>query len=538
MKHNFLSRICSVMLVFSMIFALVACGNEDKTTSTSEKSSESTAESSTQQSTSVEEEKPAEREHVELVMYNSINVMYQGIDETMEAVNAYLKEKLNTTLDVHYYTSKDYKSTIGTIFSSGTYMDIVLTGCSTLPFNENATRNAFVALDEYIDEYLPGTKAQLQESSWDAFTINDHVYGVPIARDSTTRYNFQANQTLMDDLGITFPETYRTFFDLEEFFYEAKKLRDAKYPEKSSQPLMKGLNSTLAAYYSYDELTKGVGTNIPGLSGFAGMGDGEKVFCPYLTDEYRTYAKFRNQLVKDNIIAFDSKNYDPDQVLKKNGDFLGETSVGTVYVDEDVFAPYYKTSFHPAQESFATTAGVQYGGFGIPATSKHVERALEVIELLNTDPYLATMMRFGPEGIGWSDENNDGVIELLGANTEKSAKNRYMYYFYGWNLGGLLVTKVPPTYPANFTELLKEMNDAGTPSPNLGFVLNTAPVANEIAACSNVIAEYDGVLQTGQDDNVDKLVDEFVDKLKANGIEKILEEAQTQLDTWRTAQGK
>lgn len=538
MKHNFLSKICSIMLVFSMIFALAACGNENKNAGTSENSSESTAESSSQQSTSAEEEKPAEREHVELVVYNLINVMYTGIDETMEAVNEYLKEKLNTTLDVHYYTTKDYKSTIGTIFSSGTYMDIVLTGVAALPFTENASRNAFVPLEEYIDEYLPGTKAQLQENTWDAFTVNGHVYGIPIFRDFTTRYNFQANQTLMDDLGITFPETYRTVFDMEEFFYEAKKLRDAKYPEKASQPIMKGLTATLNAYYSYDEITKGVATNIPGLSGFAGMGDGEKVFCPYLTEEYRTYAKFRNQLVKDNIIAFDSKNYDPDQVLKKNGDFLGEMSVGTVYVDEDVFAPYYKTSFHPAQESFATTTAVQHGGFAIPATSKHVERALEVIELINTDTYLATLMRFGPEGIGWSDENNDGVIELLGANTEATAKNRFMYYFYGWSIGGLLVTKVPPTYPANFTELLKEMNDNGTLSLNLGFVLDTAPIANEIAACSNVIAEYDGVLQTGQDDNVDALVDQFVDKLKANGIEKILTEAQTQLDAWRAAQGK
>ena len=80
-----------------------------------------------------------------------------------------------------------------------------------------------------------------------------------------------------------------------------------------------------------------------------------------------------------------------------------------------------------------------------------------------------------------------------------------------------------------------DFNKTGTPSDNVGFVLDTTNITNEIAACSNVISEFDGTLSKGQNDNVDELVDEFVAKLEANGSQKIVDEAQAQLDAWKAA---
>lgn len=73
---------------------------------------------------------------------------------------------------------------------------------------------------------------------------------------------------------------------------------------------------------------------------------------------------------------------------------------------------------------------------------------------------------------------------------------------------------------------------------NLGFDINTEAISNEVAACTSVVKEYNNRLQLGQEDDVDGIIDEFIEKLKANGMDKIVEETQKQLTAWRAANGK
>ena len=198
--------------------------------------------------------------------------------------------------------------------------------------------------------------------------------------------------------------------------------------------------------------------------------------------------------------------------------------------------PYYRSKLYRAKESVLTNSALT-SGFAVSSKCKYPERALEVIEMLNTDEYLATVVRFGPEGVGWTDKDNDGMIEFTEANSD--SKNRYNHQWYAWQLGGLTVSKVPPSSVVGFGKVLEEFNNAGTPSSNLGFVLDTEPITNEITACNNVVKEFhDGILVLGQNENVDKLCDDFAQKLKDNGIEKILKEVQAQLDAWRKANVK
>ena len=62
-------------------------------------------------------------------------------------------------------------------------------------------------------------------------------------------------------------------------------------------------------------------------------------------------------------------------------------------------------------------------------------------------------------------------------------------------------------------------------------------MTNEIAACSAVIDEFVTPLKWGwiAEDEVDAQIDAFIEKLNASGAEKIVAEAQAQLDAWRAA---
>ena len=483
-------------------------------------------------------------EPTELVWYTSLSDVMAGKDGMVEAANQYIQQKLGVTVDFHIYNSSEYTKTVSTILSSGAYMDILFTGTNGgVDFNTNAVRNAFVPLEDYIDQYLPGTKEQLPERAWDAFTLNGHIYAVPPMKDLAARWGFLANQTMMDDLGVTFPEKFDTAYDLIPFLNEVKEARDAKYPDKAENPIISYAFNRLDRFYYFEGIVVGNDraaplaiANVPGLSGFEGQGDGESVFCPFYTQEYRDYLKQVRALVAEGIAPFDEDSFDPDKVLFNAGELLGSYPLGYVYVDEDMYAPYYKARHYESENALMTTAIIQNGAQAISSTSTNVERALELLELVNNDSYLATTLRFGPEGSNWTDEDGDGLFEDGPQNADVS--NRNWYNWYGWQFGSIIVSKYPQGYPANFAELVKQLNDNSNQDSNLGFIFNPDPVTNEIAACNNVVEEYHGTLNKGQVDDIDAQVDAFVQKLKDNGCDKIVEEAQSQLTAWRKSVGK
>ncbi|MOA60671.1 hypothetical protein D3C78_1856060 [compost metagenome] len=70
----------------------------------------------------------------------------------------------------------------------------------------------------------------------------------------------------------------------------------------------------------------------------------------------------------------------------------------------------------------------------------------------------------------------------------------------------------------------------------MGFTMNPESVKTEIAAISNVIAQYYLVLETGSVDP-DKVLPQFIEKLKDAGIDKVIADKQRQLDEWAKAEG-
>ena len=68
-------------------------------------------------------------------------------------------------------------------------------------------------------------------------------------------------------------------------------------------------------------------------------------------------------------------------------------------------------------------------------------------------------------------------------------------------------------------------------SKALGFSFDTTNVVNEITACQNVTSKYRASLECGEVDPAEVLP-QFISDLKAAGIERIIQEKQTQLDAW------
>jgi len=538
MRKKLSLRVLGLVLATSLLFS--ACGNNaevSKEPSVAPTEKESVASESSETAPSEQEEK---KELVTLNWYLTTNSIHRGVEQVTKSVHDYVLEKLNVDLQLHWLTKAEYREKVGTMLTAGDDVDICFTATTYANLAEYAQMGAFYPLNEFMDDELAGTVAALPEGVWPSVTFDENVYAIPSMKDLVSRFGLKANQTMLDDLGVSMPSKIQTAADLIPMLREAKAAQVAKYPDKADTPLMDDGVRKLGMWYFFDGMQgEMVVANIPGLKGFAGYGEGETVFCPYYTQEYRDYMNLVQDLVEEKIFAYDHEEFDADKVLFNEGGLIGQFAEGSVYLDPDTYAPYYTVKWYPCEQGMMSSAYVRAACTAITATCKYPERAAEVIELFNTDGYLETLIRFGEEGIGWTDKDNNGVIEFEGTQNEDSA-NRYWYNWYGMHFGSMYQSKMPPGYPepAEFLDMLDELNESGVVSENIGFVFDTTNVVNEVAACSAVEAEYHtGRLLKAQEENVDEIIDEFIAKLKANGMDKIVEECQKQLTEWRAANG-
>lgn len=523
MKKKFVSLLC-LLLALTMVFSLVACGADepvvDEPVVDAENGEDATNEN--------------EREHVELVFYTCCNIDAPGKEATIAAVNEYLEEKLNTTVDFRIYLQSEFPEVVPTIFASGAEMDAVLAGSMGINFTTNVSKNAFLPLDDYIDEYLPGTKERLPEAAWDAWSYKGNVYGICSIKDLTAALGMWVNEDFLADLGMEFPaDEYHTFFDLVDWWKEVKVARDEKYPELADQEILDLNGINRPAYWFQLDIPLGsyavpmVVANIPEEPSFASIAaDGSEVTSIFYTEEYREFCKTIRDLI-DNLVI---NHYGVGNIngYLDEGTALGGPSWGGLRVT----GRNYNTAIYRAANATATTSYMQSVGFALPVQCSNVERTLEVIELMNTDQYLSTLLHFGPEGIGWTDNDNDGVLEFAGTANENSSE-RYWYNWYGPALGAMTASKAPEGYPADFADMIYDMNGRGIASANMGFVYDASNVQTELAACNSVAAQYTEILHKGASADVDAIVDEFVAKLKASGLDTIIADVQSQLDAWR-----
>lgn len=515
MKKNLFTRMLSIVLALLVVFSMTACAGEIEPQQTPG------------------ETDPNGREDVTLIMYTRATASNPGLNEMLDEVKRYVKEKLNVTLDLRI--DSNYDTVMSTKIDALEDWDICLVGLG-VDFQSYARRNAFADISEYVD-LLPQTTGQLIEGGLDSFTLDGKVYGVPVLKDMFDRNGWTINQTLLDDLDIAFPENYATNFDIVDFLYDVKEGRDELYPDEVDNPIIQFAMYNYDQWFVSERLVGGwnapyVDVNISEEYGYEGISLNDTAFCPIYTPEFRKLMKLVREMVEDGIAAFDAPNFDPDKYLLNNGLLLGSCGSGLLGVAEDS-NPNYKSAFYPSSISFA--ADYQFG-FAINRNCKNVERAVEVLELLQNDTYLATTMHFGKEGSGWTDTNNDNVIELTEKNSDPT--NRWWYEWYGWTLGGVTAMKAIPGSMTDYMEQMKELNKTSEAKPNRGFKFDNSNVVTEIGAVANVFAEYYTTLCTGQNANVDQLVDEFIQALKDNGMDTIIEEAQRQLDEFRAANGK
>lgn len=474
-------------------------------------------------------------------------------DVVLPAIDKYFQEQINATMNIHFIPASEYKDKMTPILMSGQTVDIINangTSTSAISYVDYVNQGTFFAMDELLPKYAPKTYEMIPEGFWDAMKINGNIYGIPSYKDSVTIKSLVINKTMAEALGMDTYEgkTVKNMQEVVPMLYEALEKRNATFPEDAnSSPYIPITRCcwNIDEWAPYESLNNIAVTNIPGVEAYAGKGSGEIVFNKYETDEYRAYCQNQAKMVNDGVLPADVWNFDTERVYSQQGKYiLEDTHEGLIEIDPHAFSDQWEGVLVPFEKTFGSTAYIHNAVECISSSSKNPERAMMALELINTDNFVATALRFGLEGQHWNMSDVQGVVSFEGT-TNADPANRAYYSWYGAQFGSLKACYMPQGTSPDFVDRLLAENEKAILDTNMGFVFDPTPVANEVAACSSVEGEFTNNLKFGflvdqkgtdpavVEETVNKTVDEFIAKLKENGVDKIIEEAQKQLDAWR-----
>jgi putative aldouronate transport system substrate-binding protein len=129
------------------------------------------------------------------------------------------------------------------------------------------------------------------------------------------------------------------------------------------------------------------------------------------------------------------------------------------------------------------------------------------------------MLHMGIEGKHFEYVNDGAAIKLL----------RSDWPLVNYQQGSYFIETPLDDVPPGYWDEVRQQNEEAVPSVMLGFMLDTDPVVNEIMNCRLVWDKYTVDFSTGAA-NPDELIPVVIAELKASGFDKVLAEAQRQVD--------
>ena len=542
MKKKVLSIVLSAVMVAS-VFA--GCGKkEDVPADSTEESTveESSAGEDTDAETpSEDEEAPATAldisEPVTLRWYlHGSNVTDDSA--VMEKVNEYLGEKLNVTLEPIGGTWADFDEGSTLAINGGDDIDIYFTcSWSANEYNQFAKKGAWVRLDDpennLIEQYGSDVWAALPDVLKEGAVIDGTdgvgVYALPGYKDYGTQNTWDVNVTLLEELGYSLSDVesrdYYSFGDLLQAAKDAK--GDDFYPLNIEAMVLErmvtnsvivngdaGTCNVLSYYIDPTDVSKDIGSKIVSKIG---------------TEEFKKFAEqTREYYLAGYIDPAQANAQTANDVLTSKqlaGDYLiGTQSYALGYEVQASADRGIHVEFVPCTPPYVDKTSTQGAMMAISTASKNPERAMAFLNLLNTDPYLMTLLEYGVEGVHYN-LNGEGLVEF----TDERAN------YTPWRNGMGNITLLPTMDGEGdsnfFQEVFVPYYESAKGIPAFGYVFDPTSVETELAALANVAGQYAMSLCAGSVDP-ETALPEFLQKLEDAGMQKVIDEANAQLDAY------
>lgn len=516
MSNGYKKTTVWLSIVILLALLVSACSSNGNTGKQEGQSSGSPAASETSTQEAAPEATQENLEPVTLKWLVPKTATMDKADEVFAAINKITQEKINATIDFMLVDLGEYDQKVSMMLAANENFDIAFTSNWINPYIPNVAKGAYIALDDMLEKYAPQTMVSTSAAVWDAIKVDGKIYGTPIQQIYVRQFGLMFKEELLDKYKFDYTNVTK-LEDLEPYLKQIKENEPDLFP-------LEGVGSTIwegaLGYYGFDAL---IGVKIPG----AVKSFGELMAVnQYESQEFKDYVTLMHNWYQKGYIQKDAATSTTDYrsqgkyavatvpALQPGGDaqFSSTQAGGTPYVG-------YGIGGQPP----LTTGSIQATLNAVNKNSKHPERALMFIDLLNSDPEILNMVVFGLEGLSYTKNADGKVVQKMDGAYDG------VYNFF---VGNVFNTYYTEGQPDGVWEEMAKINEEAKPSVALGFVFNSEPVTNELAKVQAVIDQYLKALASGSVD-VDKLLPEFIQKLKNAGSDTIIAELQKQLDAWR-----
>lgn len=441
---------------------------------------------------------------VELTWFVPISEQPDG-DLVLEKVSEITKEKIGATLNLQFVDIAAYTERMTMNMASGNSFDLCFTGYLN-PYLQGVDNGGYMGIGALLKEHAPKLLESLPEYVWEIATVNGEIYAVPnlqgfappnslyLYKDLTEKYNFDTS-------------TIKTVEDVEPFLATIKE----NEPELIPYRMNYGVNMWTGDIY--EEITSGLVIRCDGSS--------PEVLLLYDTPEYKhaisiLHDWFQKGYIRSDLLSAGSDIQDFNAgkyAVNQSGYLPGAEATAKQTTNRDVIiVPVTKPYLSKSKSMAAMTA--------VGLNSKNPEKAVQLLELVNTDKSVLNLLALGIKDKHYK-LNNEGKFEIISGSGYQTAG--------GWLFGNQFNQILAAGQNDDVWEETAKLNLDAVRSPILGFVLDTESIKNEISQVATVVSEFSGNIHIV---NNYSDYDQFMQKLKDAGIDKLKEEVQKQINAY------
>lgn len=394
--------------------------------------------------------------------------------------------------------------------TSGDY-DILFTNVNT--YNNDVNTGAFLDITDMVKDVAPELYASVPEDYWKACEVGGKIYGVPTYKDSSQSEYVVWDKAKVDATGYDYTKELG-ITDLSELTAPLKSIKDAD--GEASFPL----NKTGGGYqcYMYDQMGAGL---YP--MGVRYDDKDAKVVAAVEQDDVKQILKTFHEWYNEGIINSDAATRPEDANYKACSIAQGWSGAATTTWGPQCGVEAVAQKWGPTIVSNETVRGSLNC---ISANCAHPDKALEFLQLINTDTYCRGLFFYGVQGDNW-DYTDDSKTKVH--------KNNADWSMAGYTQGSFFTVTPTDDFDFNQYDEVKELNEKAEPSVLLGFSLDTTNIADQLANCIQIAERYKGELMTGTADP-EVMVPQMMEELRGAGFDEIVAEAQAQVDAFMAAQ--
>ena len=446
-------------------------------------------------------------EGVELLWYVPGDVQPDQ-EIVMAEVNKILKEKIGATLNIQFIPTSAYAERMKMTMASGAKYDLCFTSNWLNYYNQAVDNGALYDITELI-EANPELYDVVPKRYIDGIKMDDRVYAFPNMQIMAQPLAVWARKDLLEKYNFDL-QSVEHINDIEPFLEMVKEGEDGIYPFRTKWG---------PAFWVNDDWGEQKATGL-------WFNYTTHEFKPrFEVPEYIEHVETFRRWYQKGYIRADVASAGDDTTDSKQNKYAVQMSSfkpGQTSPDSQTNCEYdYKVLLTlPMSEGCAAATMT-----GISITSKHPEKAFELIKLVNTDKELYNLICNGIEGKHYKLNEEGKIIP---------DPNSGYHPDVDWEFGNQFNALIDEGMPEDVWEQTKELNENSEMSPLSGFTYDDTETSLDI---TNVVAVMDEYVDYITPKDFEAYKKEYNVKMKAAGADKVYADIEKQVKAFLKEKG-